>query len=93
MREKHTITEASRHLPALIDQVTEGKTVELTLDGEPVAVLLSHRNFEELTSVRDSFADAYWQFAETYKLHELAIDPDDLFSGVRDPSPGRVASI
>ena len=93
MRDKLSISEASRHLPALISQVTEGKPVELTLDGKPVAVLLSHRNFEELTSVRDSFADAYWQFARNYKLHELAIDPDDLFSGVRDPSPGRIASI
>lgn len=93
MREKLSVTEASRYLPALINQVTEGKTVELTLDGEPVAVILSHRNFEELTSVRDSFADAYWHFAESFKLSELDIDPDQLFSGVRDVSPGRANTI
>ena len=38
---------------------------------------------------RPGFAAAYREFLETVDLSELDLDPDDLFEGVRDKSPGR----
>ena len=38
---------------------------------------------------RRGFAAAYREFLETADLSELDLDPDELFEGVRDKSPGR----
>ena len=38
---------------------------------------------------RRGFAGAYREFLETVDLSELDLDPDQLFEGVRDKSPGR----
>ena len=89
MTGKHSIAEARRNLPRLIREAENGKTVELTRRGEPVAVLVGHRRFQLLTAKRRSFAAAYRDFLEAVDLSELDLDPDGLFEGVRDKSPGR----
>ena len=57
--------------------------MQITRKGEPVAVLVSHREFERLASGRRGFGDAYREFADTVGLSELALDPDELFGDVR----------
>ena len=89
MTEKYSITEARRNLPRLIRKAEHGETVELTRRGETVAVLVGQRTFERLTAGRRSFAEAYREFKTTVDLAELDLDPDELFAGARDPSPGR----
>lgn len=89
MTEKHSIADARRNLPRLIREAENGKTVELTRRGEPVAVLVGHRHFKRLAGKRRGFAAAYREFLETTDLSELDLDPDELFEGVRDRSPGR----
>ena len=89
MTEKHSIAEARRNLPRLIREAENGKTVELTRRGEPVAVLIGRRLFERLAANRCGFAAAYGDFAEAVDLSELDLDPDVLFEGVRDRTPGR----
>ncbi len=41
----------------------------------------------ELT--RRGFAGAHQDFARTFDIPELALDPDELFEGARDGMPGR----
>ena len=89
MTEKHSIADARRNLPRLIREAENGKTVELTRRGEPVAVLVGHRQFKRFSGNRRGFAAAYREFLETVDLSELDLDPDELFEGVRDKSPGR----
>ena len=93
MTEKHSIADARRNLPRLIREAENGKTVELTRRGEPVAVLVGHRQFRRLSGNRRGFAAAYREFLETVDLSELDLDPDELFEGVRDKSPGRDVSL
>ena len=50
MTDRHSIAEARRNLPALIREAENGKQVELTRRGEPVAMLISHQAFKYLTS-------------------------------------------
>ena len=40
MTERHSIADARRHLPALVRNAENGKAVELTRRGEPVAKLV-----------------------------------------------------
>lgn len=93
MAEKHSIADARRNLPRLIREAENGKTVELTRRGEPVAVLVGHRQFERLSGNQPGFAAAYREFLEETDLSELDLDPDELFEGVRDKSPGRDVSL
>ena len=89
MTDKHSITEARRNLPRLVREAEKGMEVALTRRGEPVAVLISVRRFERLSSNRRSFTAAYWDFTNESALAELALDPDDLFAGTREGTPGR----
>ena len=89
MTERHSIAEARRNLAKLIRAAENGKTVELTRRGEPVAVLVGHRLFRRLAANRRGFAAAYRDFLEAVDLSELDLDPDEVFEGIRDKSPGR----
>lgn len=89
MNEQRSIAEARRNLPSLVREAENGKAVELTRRGEPVAVLIGHREFERLTSNRRGFADAWRGFAESVDLAELALDPDELFGDDREEDAGR----
>lgn len=89
MSDRHSIADARSNLPRLVREAESGKTVELTRRGEPVAVLIGHREFERLTGRYRNFADAYRVFREQVDLAELAIDPDELFGNVRERTPGR----
>ena len=93
MTEKHSIADARRNLPRLIREAENGKTVEVTRRGEPVAVLVGHRQFQRLSTNRRGFTAAYRDFLEAVDLSELDLDPDELFEGVRDKAPGREVRI
>lgn len=86
---RHSVAEARRHLPALIRAAEGGSTVEISRRGEPVAVLVSRRRFEELSNGRPDFMEAYREFRRETDLAALDLDPDEIFAGVRDRSPGR----
>lgn len=62
---------------------------ELTRRGEAVAVLVGRRMFKRLAADRQGFAETYREFSKTFDLPELDLDPDELFAGARDASPGR----
>ena len=89
MTERYSITEARRNLSRLVREVERGKAVELTRCGQPVAVLISRRRFEQLTSHHSGFTDTYRNFAESVDLTKLDLDPDRLFSRVRADTQGR----
>ena len=89
MTDKHSIAEARRNLPRLVREAEKGMEVALTRRGKPVAVLIGVRRFERLSSNRHSFTSAYRDFTNESALTELALDPDDLFAGRREGTPGR----
>ena len=89
MGKPRSIAEARSTLPQLVREAEEGKVVELTRHGEHVAVLIGRKQYDQLTAGRRSFADAWADFIRTVDLRELEIDPDEIFAGIRDESPGR----
>jgi prevent-host-death family protein len=56
--QKYSIAEARSRLPSIVDQAEAGVEIELTRRGQPVAVLVSHREFERLRGKRQHFSDA-----------------------------------
>ena len=89
MMERYSIAEARRNLPALVRAAENGKAVELTRRGKPVAVLMGRLEFARLSSDRQGFAEAWSRFAASVELAELALDPDELFGDARAEGAGR----
>ena len=73
----------------LVRETENGKTVELTRYGAPVAVLMGHRLVRGGTDSGRGFAAAYRDCTRAVDLAELDFDPDELFEGVRDTTSGR----
>ncbi len=89
---KVSVTEARQHFARLIKQTQQGKTIEITRRGEPVAVLLSASQYAAITGERSSFIDAMRQVRERLGVDELEIG-DAEFEGLREESPGREISL
>ncbi len=87
MTKSYSIAEARNRFTAIIRDAETSPAVEITRHGEPVAVLVSWRQYQRLSTKKD-FWDSYNSFRETFNLSELAIEPD-IFDGVRDSSSGR----
>jgi prevent-host-death family protein len=85
---RYSIAEARSQLPTIIDQAESGLEVELTRRGEPVAVVVSTREFERLRGRRLHFSDAYQRFIAKYALKSIGVDPE-FSTSVRDRTPGR----
>jgi len=88
MAKKYSIAQARHNLAAIVHDLEQTPKIELTRRGQPVAVLLSIQEYERLTSDKSSFWEAYTTFRKTTNLPALNIEPD-IFTGVRDSSPGR----
>jgi prevent-host-death family protein len=90
--QRYSIAEARSHLPHIVDQAEAGVEVELTRRGQPVAVLVSSREFERLRGKRLHFRDAYREFLERHSLREIGVD-EDFAASTRDRTSGRKASL
>ena len=90
MGRRYSISEAREHLPQVVDEAARGEDIELTRDGEPVAVVLSIDEYRQLKPVRprESFAEAYRRFREKFPEGTEGIGPE-YFDALRDRSPGR----
>jgi len=92
MSQRYSIAEARSRLPSIVDQAEAGVEVELTRRGQPVAVLVSRREFERLRGKRLHFGDAYREFLKRYSLREIGVD-EDFAASMRDRTTGRKVSL
>ncbi|MEM7035009.1 MAG: type II toxin-antitoxin system Phd/YefM family antitoxin [Chloroflexota bacterium] len=91
MSKQVSIAEARNHFTALVHEVEQHSSVELTRRGKPVAVLLSIQEYRHLTSHRSGFWEMYSTFQSQVNLADLNISPD-VFADVREESQGREVS-
>lgn len=88
MAKSYSVAEARAHLPDILDDVGDGKEVQLTRRGRPIAVVLSQERYDALRREHSNFGDAYRVFIERYAPEDIGVDPD-FFDSVRDRGPGR----
>ena len=91
MTKSYSIAEARNHFTAIIRDAETSPAVEITRHGEPVAVIVSWREYQRLSAGKD-FWSAYQSFRDVFDLSVLGIEPDT-FDGVRDSSPGREVNL
>jgi prevent-host-death family protein len=92
MSRSYSIAEARSRLPSIVDEAESGIEVELTRRGQPVAVLVSRREFERLRGKRLHFREAYRKFLERHSLEEIGGE-GDLAHSTRDRTTGRKVSL
>jgi prevent-host-death family protein len=85
---RYSIAEARSRLPSLVDEAESGIEVELTRRGQPVAVLVSRREFERLRGTRRHFSDVYRKFVEQHSLEASGVE-SDFAASTRDRTTGR----
>lgn len=85
---RYSISEVRNCLAKIIQDLDHVSQVEVTRRGQPVAVLLSIEAFERMKAQRGNFWQAYVAFREAFGLVQEGIEPE-LFTGAREPSPGR----
>jgi prevent-host-death family protein len=87
MTKSYSVAEARNRFTFLLRDAETSTPIEITRHGEPVAVILSWREYLRL-SARKDFWDSYNSFREVFDLASLQIEPE-IFEGTREPSPGR----
>jgi len=92
MARRYSIAEARSRLPSIVDEAESGVEVELTRRGQPVAVLVSRREFERLQGKSLHFSDAYRKFLEQHSLEEIGVERD-FAASTRDKTTGRKVSL
>jgi len=92
MVRQFSIAEAKSKLPAIIHSVEDGPSVKLTRHGKPVAVLLSIREYEQLTKNKVGFGRAVTAFRKIIEQEDITITDAD-FEDLRDPTVGREGEV
>jgi prevent-host-death family protein len=90
---KVSVAEARQNFAQLIRRAEQGKAIEITRHGQPVAVLLSASEYLALTGDRPSFMEVAWRVRKRLDVESLGIGEDDEFEGLRDESLGREVAL
>ena len=91
MSESYSVGDARARLPKLLDDVEQGRSVELTRRGKPVAWLIPVREYRRLVGGRKGLWSTILEFREQTDLSDL--DVDEIFRDVRDRSLGRYVNL
>jgi prevent-host-death family protein len=91
MSRRYSIAEARSSLPKIVNDAEAGLEAELTRRGQPVAVVVSRREFDRLRARPRHFSETYRHFLGRYSLDQIGIELD--LAGVRRKSAGRKVSL
>jgi prevent-host-death family protein len=87
MSRRYSVAEARQHFTELLRRAERGRVLEITRRGQPVAVLVSAREYAKLSGEGRSFRDAVETFRS--QMGEADLLPEELLGGLRDASPAR----
>jgi len=91
MSRSYSISKARQKLAQLVRDAERGKPALLTRRGRTVAVMLSADDYQRLSAARTDLWSAIGAFRQSHDLTELAVD--EIFTGLRDRSPGREVAL
>jgi cellobiose PTS system EIIB component len=90
---QYSIEQVQTQLNDIIQTVEHGEAVEITRQGQQVAILLSVDEYKNLKKEKSGFGKALEEFRQKYDVADADIDPDEIFRDVRDKSPGREVNL
>ena len=88
MSQQYSIEQFPVNINKIIQEVEQGQAIEITQQGKQIAVIISTAEYERLKNKTLSFWESVERFREEYNIEAAEINPDEIFAGVRDKSPG-----
>lgn len=86
---QYSIDQMQEHLETIIQEVEQGKAVEITRQGKQIAALVPAAEYNRFVRSKLGFGEALNKFRQEMLDEGIEIDPDEVFKDVRDRSPGR----
>jgi cellobiose PTS system EIIB component len=94
MSQQYSIEQISTNLDKIFQEVEQGESVQITRQGQQVAVILSVVEYERLLSEKpNNFWESLQQFRREMIEEGIEINPDEIWKDVRDRSPGREVTL
>lgn len=89
MSQQYSIEQIPVNFNKIIREVEQGEQIKITQQGKQIAVIISTAEYERLLNKVPTFGESIERFRQEYNLESADINPDEIFAGVRDKSPGR----
>lgn len=86
---QYSIDQVQEHLDTIIQEVEQGKAVEITRQGKQIAAFVPAVEYNRFVRSKLEFGQALDKFRQEILEEGIEIDPDEVFKDVRDRSPGR----
>ncbi|CAD5941528.1 Antitoxin [Planktothrix tepida] len=93
MSQQYSIEQIPVNLNKIIQEVEQGEPIEITRQGQQIAVILSTTEYERLVNKAPGFWESLQQFRQEMIEEGIEIDPDEVWKNVRDKSPGREVNL
>ncbi len=84
----YSIADARDNLAKIVHDAENGKQIEITRRGDPVAIVLSMQQYETLAGRKGAFWNRWKEFRKYLEREKITISADP-FQRIRDGSPGR----
>ncbi len=89
MSQQYPIEQISFNLDKILKEVEQGEPIQISWQGNQVAVMISASEYKRLLNKQVGFWQSVEQFRQEYEVDKADIDPDLVFADVRDKSLGR----
>jgi len=87
--DRYSISQARDQLARLVHDAEDGRHIELTRRGQPVAVVIAINEYRRLSTPRNDFWSAIAKFRAEHDISDSEDLADDLTEGTRSPETGR----
>ena len=89
MSEQYSVEQIPVNINKILQDVEQGEPVQITRQGQQVAVILSTAEYARLLNKKSSFSLGLKKIREELIAEGIQIDPDEIWGDVRNRSPGR----
>lgn len=89
MSQQYSIEQVPKNLDKIFQEIEQGESIQITQQGQQVAVILSAAEYQRLLHGKPGFWESVERFRQEIIEERIEIDPDEVWKDVRDKSPGR----
>ncbi|QFS45965.1 type II toxin-antitoxin system Phd/YefM family antitoxin [Nostoc sphaeroides] len=89
MSQEYSIEQVAKNLDKIFQGIEQGESVQITQQGQQVAVILPAAEYQRLLHGKPDFWESVERFRQELMEEGTEIDPDEVWKDVRDKSPGR----
>jgi cellobiose PTS system EIIB component len=90
---QYSIEQVQTQFHDIIQAVEHGEAIEITRQGQQVAMLIPMDEYKKLKKEKPGFGAALKKFRQEMIEEGIDLDPDEVFKDVRDRSPGREVNL